>query len=203
MSKGILLSALYLPNISYFHSIRNNEGPIIIDQYEHFLKQSFRSRTEIATANGVLDLIVPIIHGKRDRVAMKDVRINYDHPWQRLHWLSIQSAYRNSAYFEYYEDDFKVFYEKEYDLLLDYNVEQLHLILKLLKLNREIVFTEEYESLASNEIDYRLAIHPKKPSLISSQKPYYQLFEDKNGFHSDVSIIDLLFSQGPQSKNYL
>jgi hypothetical protein len=85
---------------------------------------------------------------------------------------------------------------------LDYNVEQLNLILKLLKLNREIIFTEKYASESPNDIDYRTAIHPKKPSLIVSQKPYYQLFEENNGFQEDISIIDLLFSQGPQSKNF-
>lgn len=202
MTEGILLPALYLPNISYFQAIKNNEGPIIIEQYENFPKQTFRTRTEIATANGILNLMVPIVHGKKMRVRMKDVQINYDHPWQRLHWLSIQTAYRSSPYFEYYEDDFKIFYDREYDLLLDYNVEQLKLILKLLKLNREIIFTEKYDSESPNEIDYRTAIHPKKPSLIVSQKPYYQLFEDNNGFQEDISIIDLLFSQGPQSKNF-
>lgn len=202
MSVGLLLPAFYLPNISYFHTIKNNEGPIIVEQWEHFPKQTFRTRTQIATANGVLDLLVPIQHGKKQRQKLNEVLINYDHPWQRLHWLSLQTAYRSSAYFEFYEDDFRRFYEKEYNHLLEYNVEQLQLILKLLKLNREIVFNDKYEAESPNALDYRNVIHPKKPSLVPDQKPYFQLFEDKNGFLPNLSIIDLLFSQGPQSKNY-
>ena len=202
MSKGLLLPALYLPNISYLQAIKNNEGPILIEQFENFPKQTYRTRSEIATANGILNLYVPIVHGRKERVVMKDVKINYDHPWQRLHWLSLQTAYRSSPYFEYYEDDFKQFYDKEYELLLDYHVDQLKLILKLLKLNREISFTEKYEAVHSDELDYRSEIHPKKPSLITNQKPYYQVFEEKTGFIPNLSIIDLLFSQGPQSKNF-
>jgi len=202
MSTGILLPALYLPNISYLQAIKNNDGPIVVEQFENFPKQTFRTRTQIATANGVLDLLVPIQHGKKQRQVMKDVLINYDHPWQRLHWLSLQTAYRSSAYFEFYEDDFRGFYEKEYSHLLEFHVDQLKLILKLLKINREILLSEKYEVESPNEIDYRKAIHPKMPSLLQQQKPYYQLFEDKNGFRPELSIIDLLFSQGPQSKNY-
>lgn len=202
MSVGLLLPAFYLPNISYFNAIKNNEGPIIVEQWEHFPKQTFRTRAQIATANGVLDLLVPIQHGKKQRQTLNQVLINYDHPWQRLHWLSLQTAYRSSAYFEFYEDDFRKFYEKEYSHLLEYNVEQLKLILKLLKLNREIVFNDKYEAETPNSLDYRKAIHPKQPSLVPDQKPYFQLFEEKNGFLPNLSIIDLLFSQGPQSKNY-
>lgn len=202
MSTGILLPALYLPNISYLQTIKNNDGPIVVEQFENFPKQTFRTRTQIATANGVLDLLVPIQHGKKQRQVMKDVLINYDHPWQRLHWLSLQTAYRSSAYFEFYEDDFRGFYEKEYSHLLEFHVDQLKLILKLLKINREILLSEKYEVESPNEIDYRKVIHPKMPSLLQQHKPYYQLFEDKNGFLPDLSIIDLLFSQGPQSKNY-
>lgn len=203
MSTGLLLPAFYLPNISYFQTIKNTDSHIIIEKFEHFPKQTFRTRTQIATANGVLDLIVPIIHGKKERVAMKDVRINYDHPWQRLHWLSLQTAYRSSPYFEFYEDDFRIFFERKYEFLFDFNVEQLQLILKLLKWNKEIVFTESYIAESPNDMDYRAVIHPKQPSLLKKPKSYYQLFEDKNGFRPDLSIIDLIFSQGPQSKNYI
>lgn len=202
MSSGLLLPAFYLPNVSYFHAIKQNDQPIVIEQFENYPKQTFRTRTQIGTANGVLNLIVPIVHGRKERVRMHEVKINYDHPWQRLHWLSIQTAYRSSAYFEYYEDDFSAFYEKEYELLLDYNTEQIKLILKLLKLNREISYSTSYTDVESG-IDYRNAIHPRQPSPMIDPKPYYQVFEEKTGFIPNLSIIDLLFSQGPQAKNFL
>lgn len=203
MSTPVLLSANYLAPISYYHSIVQHTDTILIDQYEHFPKQTYRNRARIATANGVLDLIVPIQHGRKEHIPMKDVKINYDHDWQRLHWLSIQTAYRSSAYFEYYEDVFFPFYEKKYLYLIDLNVEQLQLTLQLLKIQREIKKTEVYEKEYEKDLDFRQAIHPKKASVYHDPKSYYQVFSDKNGFQPDLSIIDLLFNQGPQSKQFL
>ncbi|MDR0262690.1 MAG: WbqC family protein [Sphingobacterium sp.] len=203
MESQLLLPACYLPPISYFHTIQEHNLPLVIEKYEHFQKQSYRTRARIASANGMQDLIVPIQHGNKDRVPMKDIRISYEFDWQRLHWLSIQTAYRSSAYFEYYEDDFKRFYEEKFEYLVDFNVAQLELILKSVKLKRSIAFTEEYIAAPDGRIDYRQIIHPKKESILSRPKEYYQVFSDKNGFYPDLSIIDLLFNQGPQSKSYL
>lgn len=202
MSNSIILSASYLPPVSYFHAIAQNDGNVILDKYEHFPKQTYRNRAKIATANGILDLIVPIQHGRKERIAMKDVKITYDHEWQRLHWLSLQTAYRSSPYFEFYEDDFRPFYEEKHEFLFDFNVAQLELILKCLKLKRTIDFTETYEKSYESG-DFRSLIHPKKESVLQNPKPYYQIFEERHGFLPDLSVIDLIFNQGPQSKNYL
>ncbi len=202
MAPDLILPACYLPNLSYFKQLLNADS-VVLEKYEHFPKQTFRTRTQIATANGVLDLIIPIIHGKKDRVPMKDIRINYDEPWQRLHWMSIQTAYRRSAYFEYYEDDFRPFYERKETFLFDFHVQQLQLLLKLLKLEKNILFTESYEELPEDLVDYRTSIHPKKSSLLINPPTYYQVFEDKHGFIADLSAIDLLFNQGPQAKSYI
>src|SRR5690606_29244985 len=121
MESQLLLPAFYLPPVSYFHIIQQTDQPILLERFEHYPKQSYRTRTKIATANGTLDLIVPIIHGRKEHVPMKDIRINYEFDWQRLHWLSLQTAYRSSAYFEYYEDDFLQFYNKRHDFLFDFN----------------------------------------------------------------------------------
>lgn len=203
MNTHLILPAFYLPPISYIHVVAKSQLPIKIEQYEHFPKQTFRTRAAIHMANGKLDLIIPVVKGSREHTKLKDVRINYEAGWQRLHWMSLQTAYRSSAYFEYYEDDFAIFYEKKYGFLLDYNMEQLHLILKLLKINREITFTESYKTDYDSALDFRENIHPKKDRGFFNAKPYYQVFEDKNGFLSDLSIVDLLFNQGPQSKQFL
>src|SRR5690606_25928723 len=102
-----------------------------------------------------------------------------------------------SAYFEYYEDDFFPFFHKKYEFLFDYNVAQLELILKILKIERTINFTEYYEKKPVGCIDYREIIHPKRESIYHKAKPYYQIFEDRQGFIPDLSIIDLIFNQGP------
>lgn len=202
MESQLLLPALYLPPVSYFHVIHRNDSPIVLDQHEHFPKQTYRTRTTIGTANGRLDLIVPIVHGRRERRAMKDTLINYEFDWQRLHWLSLQTAYRSSAYFEFYEDDFAHFYEKKFEYLMDFNVQQLELVLKCLKINRVVSLSESFHAMQA-ENEYRTAIHPKKSSVWENHTPYYQVFESMNGFIPDLSIIDLLFNQGPQSKSYL
>lgn len=203
MSNSIILPADYLPPVSYLHAIMHCEGAVKIDQHEHFPKQTYRNRTHIATANGILNLFVPIQHGRKERIAMKDVLISYDHEWQRLHWLSIQTAYRSSAYFEYYEEDFYEFYNQKYQFLFDYNVKQLELIMKVLKIKRPIEFTDSYQKNYEDAIDLRDAIHPKRESIYKNPKPYYQIFEDRTGFIPDVSVIDLIFNQGPQGKNFL
>lgn len=203
MSIPVLLSANYLPPVSYFHAIAQNPVDILLDQHEHFPKQTYRSRTQIATANGILNLIIPIEHGRKEHVKMKEVKINYDHDWQRLHWASIQTAYRSSAYFEFYEDAFLPFYQNKFNYLFDFNLEQLELVLKLLKIQREITRTESYSNDHPEALDFRKSIHPKKTSVYAAPKEYYQVFEERTGFQPNVSIIDLLFNQGPQSRMFL
>ncbi len=203
MNSPLLLPAFYLPPVSYFHAIKKHPSEtLLLEKYEHYAKQSYRTRAKIATANGVLDLIVPIVHGRKERVAVKDIRINYEHDWQRLHWMSLQTAYRSSAYFEYYEDDFRQFYNREHAFLLDFNIAQLQLILKCLKLNKTIAYTDAYAS-APTDVDLREAIHPKQGNFWPAQAAYYQVFEERHGFLPDLSVVDLLFNQGPQSKNFL
>jgi len=129
----------------------------------------------------------------------KDVKISYDFRWQRLHWMSLSACYRRSAYFEFYEDFFAPFYHQHFVYLTDYNEQLLSLILKL---SVAINFTNEYQKSYLDIADYRYSIHPKKnPS--TKQKPYFQVFEDRKDFLKDLSVVDLLFNQGPQAINYL
>jgi hypothetical protein len=134
---------------------------------------------------------------------VRDVKISYDADWQRLHWLSLETCYRSSAFFEYYEDDLAPFYQKRRDYLFDYNEELLHLMLRFLKLDIRYSYTETFEKEYSKEyVDFRNSLHPKKAADFIC-KPYYQVFEDRNGFMQNLSVVDLLFNQGPQSKNFL
>lgn len=193
-----VLPALYLPPISFFQAIKNKGEEFLIEQYENFPKQTFRNRASIYAANGKLDLIIPLKHEKKGHKPMKDIKISYDFKWQRLHWLSIQSAYRSSAYFEYYEDEFAPFYEKNYTFLLDYNVEIIEHMLKLMKAKVDLKLTDKYWGKEDLKLDFRDSIHPKKEPLYESPK-YYQVFEDKEGFIKGLSMVDLLFNQGPRS----
>jgi len=140
--------------------------------------------------------------GSKNHTIIKDVKISYDFSWQRLHWQSLQACYRRSAYFEYYEDELVPFYEKKFDFLFDYNEQLLQFILKSIKLKVDLKYTESYESEYPGLTDLRSSISPKIESEFS-QKPYYQVFEERQGFQKNISIVDLLFNQGPHSVNYL
>lgn len=202
MEKGILLPSFYLAPIAYYSHILQCEGEILLEKHEHFPKQTYRNRTSIHAANGLLDLTIPIKKTKGlPRSQMKDVQISYEDDWQRLHWMTLQSAYRRSAYFEFYEDDFVSFYKQEYPYLMDFNQGLNVLILRLLKINKSVVETQGYEEAYPDVLDLRTSIHPKKN--IKTNVPYFQVFEPKNGFIPNLSIVDLLFNQGPESKRYL
>ncbi|MCD8739863.1 WbqC family protein [Mucilaginibacter roseus] len=202
IDKGAVLPLFYLPPVSYFTQLNKYKPDIWIEREEHFPKQTYRNRANIYSPDGVLSLVVPVIKGSKNHTKIKDVRISYDFNWQRLHWMSLQACYRRSAYFEFYEDDFAPFYEQKVDYLFDYNQQMLELILKLLKIKTELKFTDNYEHTYTTAIDLRESIHPKK-GLITDNKPYFQVFEERNGFVPDLSIVDLLFNQGPQAQLYI
>jgi len=191
----LLLPSLYLAPLSYYSILKDKEQ--VIEQYEFYEKQTYRNRSEIYGANGKLNLIVPISHGGVKKT-MKEVKINYDNPWQKIHWKSIQSAYRTSSYFEFYEDDFSPFFEKKEVYLFDLNTKLHELILSLLQLENKSTLSSEYIANPENLNDLRLRFSPKKKEGFSTDK-YNQVFSNRHGFIPNLSIIDLLFNQGPAS----
>lgn len=203
MHSSAIFPLFYLPPVSYFSALNDNNFEFVLEKEEHFPKQTYRNRARIYSPNGNLDLFIPVIKGSKFHTKVKDVKISYDFKWQRLHWLSIESCYRNSAYFEYYEDEFKPFYEKKYDYLFDYNLEIFQWTLKQLKKAPALSFTTEYSKEIAGELDFRNKLHFKSPEYTAPAKPYFQVFEDRNGFLPNLSIVDLLFNQGPQAKHYL
>jgi hypothetical protein len=202
IEKGAVFPMFYLGPTSYYTELKNNQGGVMIEREEHFPKQTYRNRANVYTPDGVLSLVVPVVKGSKQHTKIKDVKISYDFNWQRLHWLSLQACYRRSAYFEYYEDDLAPFYEKRLHFLFDYNEQLLHFVLKAVKLNLTINYTDTYEPGYTDIEDFRSTFHAKTTDDIN-QKPYIQVFEDRHGFIKNLSIADLLFNQGPHSMNYL
>ena len=186
-----LFSILYLPPATYIEKIAELKE-ITIDRHEHFVKQSYRSRCSIYGPNGKLDLIIPVVHSDLQIKPIAEVRISNSDRWQKIHWRSITTAYKNSPYFEFYEDDFQPFYEKKYDWLFEFNYELLQLILKIKNINIEINFTEKYESSLEIKNDFRHSFHPKKE--FTKTNKYHQVFEDRHGFIDRLSVIDQLFN---------
>ncbi|HWY37386.1 MAG TPA: WbqC family protein [Bacteroidia bacterium] len=195
----MLLSTAYLPPVEYFQKIISSKT-VFIEKHEHFVKQTYRNRCHIYGANGIQALSIPLVNG-HEKTIISEKKIAYAENWQQQHWRSIESAYRNSPYFIYYEDELRFFYKEKFDLLLEYNTEILKVLLKLLKLNVEIDFTETFERKSGN--DFREAISPKNKIELAEFNPYSQVFSEKYGFKPNLSIIDLIFNKGPDTKEFL
>src|SRR3990170_2824855 len=139
----ILLPSSYFAPISYYASVLKSET-IFIEQFEHFPKQTFRNRCSIYSPNGIQQLTVPL-HERKDKTLTKDIRISYEINWQTLHWRSLESAYRSSPYFEFFEDDFRPYFEKKFNFLIDFNMEIMQEVLALMKIKKEFLFTSSYQ----------------------------------------------------------
>ena len=202
MENGAVFPMFYLPPVGYFSLLNRHRTNVLIDKEEHFIKQTYRNRAHVYSPDGVLSLVVPVVKGAKVHTRVKDVKISYDFNWQRLHWMSLQACYRRSAYFEYYEDDLARFYQHKTTYLFDYNQQLLQMLLDMMKLKVVISFTESYAPRYEQMADYRTYFNAKNPYEFE-QKPYFQVFEDRRGFIKNLSIVDLLFSQGPQTINYL
>lgn len=193
-----LLPIFYLPPISWFSEFLNHEE-IVLELFENFPKQTYRSRCNVFGANGKLALIIPIHHnGSR---TLKDIEISYAEDWQKLHWKSIKNAYQSSPYFEYYESKLEKIFSFQPKYLVEFNVKAIKVILEILKIEKDFSFTESY--LESPEMfDFREKFSTKKESEYHL-KEYYQTFSDKLGFIKDLSVIDLLCNIGPESATYI
>jgi len=201
MQNSAIFPLFYLPPVSYFGALKEHGFHFLIENHEHFPKQTYRNRAEIASPNGTLVLTLPVIKGSKNHTPVRDVKISYDSRWQRLHWLSLQTCYRSAAYFEFYEDSLAAFYEKKYTFLFDFNLELLHWLFTQMKIHPAYDLTVSYEKDIPAVADYRDHFN-KKSTPRRDMKPYFQVFSDRNAFISDLSVADLLFNQGPQSKLY-
>lgn len=201
MESTALFSSLYLAPIEYYSKLFRAEKAII-EINENYQKQSYRNRCNILGANGVMPLSIPIEKPQTLKCKMKDIRIAEHGNWRHLHWHSIISAYNSTPFFEYYEDDFRPFYEKKYIFLHDFNEELRQLICRLIGIETPVTFTETYITETTSAIDFRETIHPKRKSDFTT-KPYYQVFSDKHAFCNNLSIIDLLFNMGNESRLWL
>ena len=190
----------YLPSLEYFCAILKNDE-VIIEAHEYFEKQSYRNRCRIQTTNKIDTLTVPVQNGNK-KVLIRDIKIDYSQDWTRRHWGAIHSAYGKSPFFEFYSEYFKKIFDNKPDFLFDFNFEVLTICLKLLRLEKKIIFTENYEKTLEN--DFRGQIHPKRSfeeNKIYQAIIYRQNFGNK--FETNLSILDLLFCQGNQSLTVL
>lgn len=199
----VLLTSAYLPPVQYFSKLYASPC-IYLETYEHYVKQTYRNRALIAGPNGVQALTIPVEHEYSKRPATRDIRLSDHGNWQHLHRNALQSAYEGSPYFEYYADDILSIYDREHRFLVDFNADFLHTICDLLNLKPNLLQTEAYaDAQALGAEDFREAIRPKISHSIDKtfrSVEYYQVFRQKHGFLENLSIIDLLFNMGPESR---
>ena len=204
--KTTLLSTACFPPVQYFSKLIRVKN-IYLEQFENFTKQTYRNRYEILGANGIIPLVVPVVKGRGRKIKIRDLRISYDTDWQRNHWRTIFSAYNSSPFFEFYLDDIQPFFEKPWKFLFDFNLEILETLCGLLEIEPNLVLTEDFEQIPVDALNFREAISPKKYRSQSDPffipKPYTQVFHEKFGFLPNLSMLDLLFNEGPNSLNVL
>jgi len=218
-----LFSTAYFPPVSYFaamaeemeglsnrmdgdSSIELSPSVVYIEACENYQKQSYRNRCRFYAADGVQSLSFPIMHeGGTHKLPISEIKVDYSTPWLQQHERAIISAYRTSAYFEYYQDELFDSLESKPERLLDLNMAILRFFIEKIGLAVDLRLTEDYVKDAPD--DFRELIHPKRPDNILKEmgleKPYFQVFAPKYGFKSNLSVMDLLFNEGPDSILYL
>lgn len=192
----ILLSTAYLPSLEYLQYVLHADM-VFIEAHEYFVKQTYRNRFDMITANGKLTLSIPLLK-KGNKELITEKCISYAENWQQQHWRSITSAYKNSPYFEYFEDEFRPFYETKFEYLFEFNLKLLQTILNILRVKKEIQFTTLFEIDPKEKMDLR-GISNSSHQPNNTALYYHQLFENKLGFIPNVSCLDALFNIGLQT----
>ena len=248
VKKEIILSSAYLASVEYYAKLYSYDT-VYVERFDNYMKQTYRNRCVIASANGPQTLTVPIERYDGMKCAMRDIRISDHGNWRHLHWQALVSAYGETPFFEYYADDIRPFFEeRRWKYLLDFNLDITHTLCSLLDVRPDLTLSDHYidadetisggggldgaatglseafegfggavkglngaaEGLGSSSacslfVDYRDAIRPKHPlpDAEFEARPYYQVRAQRHGFLPNLSVLDLLFNEGPEGIFYL
>ena len=195
-----LFSTSYLPSIEYIHKMVEADE-ICIEQNENYIKQSYRNRCYILSANGQQALTVPVLLGSFHKTVIRDIRIDYSKRWQQIHLRAITSAYNNAPYFQYYFEEIEKTIMEKPEFLIDLNTKLLDILLKALRINKTVKFHDEFIVPENESNDFRYNISPKiKSEYINPE--YIHVFPSKNLIQG-LSVIDLIFNNGPESLGLL
>ena len=233
----VLLTTAYLPPVQYFAALSQeailrrggksvSAAPAVafLEACENYQKQSYRNRCHFYSASGMQSLSFPVVHSENGySLPIREIKVDYSTPWVRQHKMAIVSAYRTSAFFEYYQDELFAILDSQPGTLWELNLEIIRFFIRKIGIPVEIRRTEDFlksgetvgngvwEGLPYNAgldaVDLRQVIHPKRPddilSRMGKEKPYFQVFAGKHGFITNLSIMDLLFNEGPDAVSYL
>ena len=211
----MLLGIAWFPPVSYFALIAKgmvlspeNTIPSIvyIEACENYQKQSWRNRCRILAADGPAYLNFPIVHEGSHELPITEIKVDYSTPWVLKTKRAIASAYESSAFFDYYKDDLFSILDSHPETLFELDMRIIRFFLDKTGIAADLRLTDTFQP-SSGVDDYREVLHPKRPNTVLKdlglEKPYFQVFARKYGFTSDLSIMDLLFNEGPDSICYL
>jgi hypothetical protein len=201
MPGAILLSTAYLPPVEYFSHISGAEE-ILIEREENYIKQTYRNRCYILSSNGPHILTVPVCLGSFHKTPVKDIRIDYSKRWQQVHIGALKAAYSASPFFLFYFEEIEKIIFFRYNYLLDLNMDLLQTIMKMMNIDREVLYTNEFLPVNNLTADTRYDITPQKKSSYTS-KNYIRVFDHPEEYIKGLSVIDLLFNTGPDAGKYL
>lgn len=195
----MLLHPTYFPNVAHFVAALKTDN-LTFEVCDNYQKQTFRNRAEVYAANGKLTLTAPVTYSQKQRQLYKDVKIYNTENWQQLHLKSLESAYRMSPFFEFYIDDLLPLFTSKFDFILDFNLKCFDVLLECLQLDINFSLTKTFQKEATN--DFRFLVNARTESPFQF-KEYTQVFTEKKGYINNLSILDLLFNEGPNTSNYL
>lgn len=199
-----LLHPAYIPNLVTFAVIAQKE--VYWEYMDNYQKQTYRNRAYVCADRGKHILNIPIIHlGKnKEKQKYKDIKIDNSYPWQRQHWRTLETAYRSSPFFEFYEDEIQPLYTTKFESLLEFNLKTIEVVCDCLQLEIPKEKTTEYNTKLEevDVVDVRFLINAKKEPTYTA-KEYIQVFSDRNSFIPNTSILDLLFNEGTNALMYL
>lgn len=198
---SVLLHPTYFPNVSHFVSMIHADV-LMFEVHDNYQKQTYRNRTNIYGANGKLSLTVPVIYSQKNRQFYRDIKISNVDKWQGLHWKSLQSAYKTSPFFEFYEDELAPLFHTKQEFLLDFNFKCLEVIFECLQLDFNYKTTSAFKIEPNDCLDYRHLVNARKEKEHLFE-PYTQVFSNKHGYINNLSILDLLFNEGTNTVSYL
>ena len=196
-----IIHPTYFPNIEFFYHLFKSKK-LLFEVNDFYQKQTFRNRTLIYSSNGKLNLTIPVKFSSTKKERLRDIKICNDIKWQKNHLKSIQIAYRSSPYFEFFEDHFFLIFEKKEKFLIDISLKSIEIIFKILEKDLEYNITSGYQEDYKLDSDCRDLSKRNKKKIKNFIKPYHQVFAHEHGFISNLSMIDLVFNEGPNSLNY-
>jgi hypothetical protein len=194
--KEVWLTTAYLGTVEYY-SFLIDSGTVHIEAFENYEKQSWRNRFRILSANGVMDLSIPVVRGDSPGQPIREVRIDYRQNWQKNHFRAVESAYRRSPYYEFLIDEIRFIWQIRTEYLFDFNNLAMAAVLKLMKKDICVELTRDYRPDGFyGPGDFRYLIHPKEKKQGTGYVPvpYHQVFSDRFGFVQGLSILDWLFN---------